>query len=146
MFLLLRALKIKPRNSHLLDVYSQWKPDVGQGLIQRGGNPGIPPHPWKLPSIKLYIVECDTVTLFVYVQGLIQDIFIEGGNSRARHRTHTRGVWGHAPPPENFEILQPLRLFLVVQGSSLRKSWETVLFAGAFWCYFKGKLRLTLPF
>jgi hypothetical protein len=31
-------------------------------------------------------------------QGLIQDFFVEGGNSCARHCIQTRGVWGHAPP------------------------------------------------
>jgi hypothetical protein len=52
-----------------------------------------------------------------HLQGLIQDLFVEGGNSRARHCTQTRGVWGHAPP-ENFEILQPLRLFLVASETT----------------------------
>ncbi len=51
------------------------------------------------------------------VQRLIQDFFIEGGNSRTQHRAQTRGVWGH-DPPEIFEILQPLRLFLVASETT----------------------------
>jgi hypothetical protein len=50
-------------------------------------------------------------------QGLIQNFFVEGGNSRVRYRTQTSGVWGHAPP-ENFCSLLPLRLFLVASETT----------------------------
>jgi hypothetical protein len=55
--------------------------------------------------------------LMIFCQGLIQDFFVEGGNSCTWHGIQTRGVWGHAPP-ENFEILQPLRLFLVASETT----------------------------
>jgi hypothetical protein len=57
-----------------------------------------------------------------YRQGLIQDFYVEGGNSRARHRTQTRGVWGHAPP-ENFCNLRPLRLFLVASETTYTNNY-----------------------
>jgi hypothetical protein len=52
--------------------------------------------------------------------GINTGFFVEGGNSRVWRCTQTRGIWGHAPP-ENFFNLRPLRLFLVASETTYTK-------------------------
>ena len=51
-----------------------------------------------------YMYSMHSLIVMVTDTGIYTGFFCRGGNSSVRQRTEARGVWGHAPPYEKFEI------------------------------------------